>query len=124
MCSKADRIKVLENEITQLSTQIQAKKEELLQLRESNEPVDDDSLTNVEIGRFSRQIILPEIGVNGQIKLRNSKVLIVGAGGLGKQETEKKIQLQENTINIFSLIVRMSSGSVSVWSWSWSYWNC
>lgn len=90
MCSKADRIKVLENEITQLSTQIQAKKEELLQLRESIEPVDEDSLTNAEISRFSRQIILPEIGVNGQVKLRNSKVLIVGAGGLGKQKTEKK----------------------------------
>ncbi|XP_028409638.1 adenylyltransferase and sulfurtransferase MOCS3-like [Dendronephthya gigantea] len=33
--------------------------------------------------RYSRQLILPEIGVRGQLKLNNSSVLIVGAGGLG-----------------------------------------
>lgn len=33
--------------------------------------------------RYSRQIILPEIGKSGQKKLLNSKVLVVGAGGLG-----------------------------------------
>ncbi|TBU05064.1 molybdopterin/thiamine adenylyltransferase [Hamiltosporidium magnivora] len=40
-------------------------------------------LTNSEIQRYSRQIILPEISVDGQIKIRNSKVLVVGLGGLG-----------------------------------------
>lgn len=33
--------------------------------------------------RYSRQIILPEIGLNGQYRFENAKVLIVGAGGLG-----------------------------------------
>lgn len=36
-----------------------------------------------EILRYSRQLLLPEIGVSGQENLRNAKVLIVGAGGLG-----------------------------------------
>ena len=33
--------------------------------------------------RYSRQLIMPEIGVAGQQKLLNSSVLVVGAGGLG-----------------------------------------
>ena len=33
--------------------------------------------------RYNRQIILPELGENGQEKLKNAKVLIVGVGGLG-----------------------------------------
>ncbi|KXJ19846.1 Adenylyltransferase and sulfurtransferase MOCS3 [Exaiptasia diaphana] len=40
-------------------------------------------LTKNEIARYSRQLILPEIGVQGQFKLKKSSVLIVGAGGLG-----------------------------------------
>lgn len=36
-----------------------------------------------EVLRYSRHIILPEVGPQGQLKLRNSKILIVGAGGLG-----------------------------------------
>ena len=40
-------------------------------------------LTKKKIERYSRQIILKKIGVIGQKKLLNSKVLIVGVGGLG-----------------------------------------
>lgn len=40
-------------------------------------------LTNREIARYSRQIILPGVGVAGQLKLKASSVLVVGAGGLG-----------------------------------------
>jgi molybdopterin/thiamine biosynthesis adenylyltransferase/rhodanese-related sulfurtransferase len=40
-------------------------------------------LGNVKLERYSRQIILPEIGLSGQEKLINSKVLMIGAGGLG-----------------------------------------
>ncbi len=36
-----------------------------------------------EFKRYQRQIILPEIGVKGQKKLQNAKVLCIGAGGLG-----------------------------------------
>ena len=40
-------------------------------------------LKREEITRYSRQIILPEIGITGQEKLKKAKVLIIGAGGLG-----------------------------------------
>ena len=34
-------------------------------------------------GRYARQMLLPEIGAEGQEKLRRARVLLVGAGGLG-----------------------------------------
>jgi molybdopterin/thiamine biosynthesis adenylyltransferase/rhodanese-related sulfurtransferase len=37
----------------------------------------------METTRYDRQIILPEVGTNGQQKLQQAKVLIIGAGGLG-----------------------------------------
>jgi adenylyltransferase/sulfurtransferase len=40
-------------------------------------------LSNEEIGRYSRHLILPEFGVLGQRKLKNARVLLVGTGGLG-----------------------------------------
>ena len=40
-------------------------------------------LSKKEIERFSRQIILKNIGILGQKKILNSKVLIIGMGGLG-----------------------------------------
>src|ERR1700730_3748247 len=41
------------------------------------------SLTNEEILRYSRHLIMPEVGMEGQLKLKNSKVLLIGTGGLG-----------------------------------------
>ncbi len=41
------------------------------------------SFSNEELERYSRHLILPEFNIAGQRKLKNSKVLIVGAGGLG-----------------------------------------
>jgi molybdopterin-synthase adenylyltransferase len=40
-------------------------------------------LTPEEIERYSRQIMIPDLGGKGQIRLRQGKVLVVGAGGLG-----------------------------------------
>ena len=40
-------------------------------------------LSKEEIQRYSRHLILPEVGMEGQLKLKNAKVLLVGAGGLG-----------------------------------------
>lgn len=40
-------------------------------------------LSESELKRYSRQIILQEIGLEGQEKLKNASVLVVGAGGLG-----------------------------------------
>ena len=42
-----------------------------------------EALSNDQRGRYSRHILLPEVGEEGQIRLLESKVLIVGAGGLG-----------------------------------------
>ena len=42
-----------------------------------------DILNKNHIERYSRQIVLKDVGVVGQKKIRSSKVLIVGAGGLG-----------------------------------------
>lgn len=42
-----------------------------------------ESLTNDEITRYSRHLLLREVGVKGQKKLKAAKVLIVGLGGLG-----------------------------------------
>jgi molybdopterin/thiamine biosynthesis adenylyltransferase len=43
----------------------------------------DLDFTEDEIQRYSRHILLPEVGGTGQAKLRASRVLIIGAGGLG-----------------------------------------
>ncbi|GHV13069.1 molybdenum cofactor biosynthesis protein MoeB [Spirochaetia bacterium] len=40
-------------------------------------------LTNEEIGRYSRHLLLPEVGLEGQKRLKEAKVLLVGTGGLG-----------------------------------------
>jgi molybdopterin/thiamine biosynthesis adenylyltransferase/rhodanese-related sulfurtransferase len=41
------------------------------------------SLSNDEILRYSRHLIMPEVGMEGQLKLKNAKVLLIGTGGLG-----------------------------------------
>jgi molybdopterin/thiamine biosynthesis adenylyltransferase/rhodanese-related sulfurtransferase len=41
------------------------------------------TLTPAQQSRYSRHLLIPEVGTNGQAKLLDSKVLIVGAGGLG-----------------------------------------
>ena len=41
------------------------------------------AFTNEQLERYSRHIILKEVGAKGQKKLLNAKVLIIGAGGLG-----------------------------------------
>lgn len=47
------------------------------------ETVELPKLTNDEIARYSRHLILPEVGMEGQQKLKAAKVLCIGTGGLG-----------------------------------------
>jgi len=41
------------------------------------------SLSNEEILRYSRHLIMPEVGMEGQLKLKSARVLLIGTGGLG-----------------------------------------
>ena len=49
----------------------------------ASDPRGEASLSNEEIRRYSRHLIMPEVGVEGQKKLKNARVLAIGAGGLG-----------------------------------------
>ena len=42
-----------------------------------------DELTIDEVRRYSRHLIIPDVGMDGQKRLKNAKVLVIGAGGLG-----------------------------------------
>ncbi len=46
-------------------------------------------LSSEELDRFSRQVMLEQIGYEGQLKLKNSKVCVVGTGGLGHPITSR-----------------------------------
>ncbi len=45
------------------------------------EPVGE--LTRDEVARYSRHLVIPDLGVDGQKRLKNARVLVIGAGGLG-----------------------------------------
>ncbi|EZA60457.1 hypothetical protein DMN91_010697 [Ooceraea biroi] len=70
-------------EITELRALLRAKEAKLAELRRERQVVQEYGLHNDEISRYSRQLFLPEIGVQGQRKIKDSSVLVVGAGGLG-----------------------------------------
>jgi sulfur-carrier protein adenylyltransferase/sulfurtransferase len=52
-------------------------------MAEATAAVSLPALTHEEIARYSRHLILPEVGMEGQQKLKAAKVLLVGTGGLG-----------------------------------------
>jgi len=41
------------------------------------------TLSKEEVLRYSRHLIMPEVGMDGQLKLKAAKVLCIGTGGLG-----------------------------------------
>jgi adenylyltransferase/sulfurtransferase len=44
---------------------------------------EDVTLSNEEVARYSRHLILPEVGMEGQVKLKKASMVLIGAGGLG-----------------------------------------
>ncbi|AUS78204.1 adenylyltransferase/sulfurtransferase MoeZ [Actinoalloteichus sp. AHMU CJ021] len=42
-----------------------------------------EELTREEVARYSRHLIIPDVGMEGQKRLKNARVLVIGAGGLG-----------------------------------------
>jgi adenylyltransferase/sulfurtransferase len=59
-----------------------------------------DELSAKELDRFSRQVMLEEIGYSGQLKLKNSKVCVVGVGGLGNPITSRLAAMGVGTLRI------------------------
>ena len=52
-----------------------------------------DELSSKELDRFSRQVMLEEIGYGGQLKLKNAKICVVGVGGLGNPITTRLVAM-------------------------------
>jgi adenylyltransferase/sulfurtransferase len=57
---------------------LEAAQEALRRFRSTEQP-----LTHEEVRRYSRHLILPEVGLEGQVRLKEARVLLIGAGGLG-----------------------------------------
>ena len=57
-------------------------------------------LSNKELDRYSRQVMLEDIGYNGQLKLKGAKVCVVGIGGLGNTITTRLAAMGVGTIRI------------------------
>lgn len=42
-----------------------------------------EPLSREEVNRYSRHLLIPNVGMEGQRRIKNAKVLVIGAGGLG-----------------------------------------
>ena len=59
-----------------------------------------EELSPKELDKFSRQVMLEEIGYGGQLKLKNSKVCVVGTGGLGHPIISRLATMGVGTLRI------------------------
>lgn len=84
-----NRIKALEDELATLKTTLHstdAQPQSLTSIppiHDNISPIVNRPLPARDYELYARQIILPQIGVHGQSRLRNARVAIVGVGGLG-----------------------------------------
>ncbi|XP_026165478.1 adenylyltransferase and sulfurtransferase MOCS3 isoform X2 [Mastacembelus armatus] len=90
MCSLKAQLEEKEKEIAALRSklaQLEKSHTSALELHDQVTPLTPVktklSLSNEDIMRYSRQLLLPELGVQGQLNLSKTSVLIVGCGGLG-----------------------------------------
>ena len=59
-----------------------------------------EDLSAKELDRFSRQVMLEEIGYQGQLKLKHSRICVVGTGGLGNPITSRLAAMGVGTLRI------------------------
>ncbi|XP_058605742.1 adenylyltransferase and sulfurtransferase MOCS3 [Onychostoma macrolepis] len=92
-----DTVLSLKTQLLEKEREIVALKKKLVQLEKENSVLTDlqekvinllplksnTTLNNDDIMRYSRQLLLPELGVKGQVAISNISVLVVGCGGLG-----------------------------------------
>ncbi|KAM4724528.1 adenylyltransferase and sulfurtransferase MOCS3 [Anableps anableps] len=90
VCSLKAQLEEKEKEIAALKNklaQLEKSHASVLELRDKVTPLSPltvkPALSNEDIMRYSRQLLLPELGVKGQLNLSGTSVLIVGCGGLG-----------------------------------------
>jgi len=59
-----------------------------------------EELSKRELDKYSRQVMLEEIGYGGQLKLKNAKICVVGTGGLGNPITSRLAAMGVGTLRI------------------------
>uniref|UniRef100_A0A8C2XRP6 Molybdenum cofactor synthesis 3 n=1 Tax=Cyclopterus lumpus TaxID=8103 RepID=A0A8C2XRP6_CYCLU len=93
----ADEVRCLKARLEEREKEIAALKNKLARVEKGCAPVPElyekvtpltplrakTALSNEDIMRYSRQLLLPELGVQGQLNLSKTSVLVVGCGGLG-----------------------------------------
>jgi hypothetical protein len=87
MTTAAEGEEELSRKIQELEKQLHALRQQQKAIKQANKPA-PSSFTDLplelqEYIRYGRQMILPQIGLPGQVALRNASVLVIGAGGLG-----------------------------------------
>ncbi|KAM9341762.1 adenylyltransferase and sulfurtransferase MOCS3 [Symphorus nematophorus] len=90
VCCLKSQLKEKEKEIAALKNklaQLEKSHSSVLELHDKVTPLTPlkakAALSNEDIMRYSRQLLLPELGVQGQLNLSKTSVLVVGCGGLG-----------------------------------------
>ena len=78
-----------------------------------------ESLTIDEVRRYSRHLIIPDIAMDGQKRLKNAKVLCVGAGGLGSPALMYLAAAGVGTLGIVEFDVVDESNLQRRWSTWW-----